>query len=62
MYLRFYLDDQGKRVYTFKYHDEEEKPTMSAHPGKQNNSSNLNSSLLPRRLIPSATHEMQREI
>lgn len=34
MYLRFYLDDQGKRVYTFKYHDEEDKPTMSAHPAR----------------------------
>jgi H/ACA ribonucleoprotein complex subunit 3 len=43
MYLRFYLDDQGKRVYTFKvsdaqltpqYHDAEDKPTISAHPAR----------------------------
>lgn len=34
MYLRYYLDDQGKRVYTFKFHDPTENPTLSAHPGK----------------------------
>jgi rRNA maturation protein Nop10 len=46
MYLRYYLDEQGKRVYTFKvtwvfdnliqYHDADDKPTISAHPGKLN--------------------------
>ena len=36
MYLRFYLDDQGKRVYTFKYHQDGEgkAPTVSAHPAR----------------------------
>ena len=34
MYLRYFLDDNGKRVYTFKYHDQDDKPTISAHPGK----------------------------
>jgi hypothetical protein len=35
MYLRFHLDEQGKRVYTFKFHDAKGDPTLSAHPGKQ---------------------------
>ena len=34
MYLRYYLDAQGKRVYTFKFHNPEDAPTMSAHPAK----------------------------
>ena len=34
MYLRFHLDENGKRVYTFKFHDEKNEPTLSAHPGK----------------------------
>jgi len=34
MYLRFHLDENGKRVYTFKFHDEKNDPTLSAHPGK----------------------------
>lgn len=35
MYLRYHLDEQGKRVYTFKFHDAKGDPTLSAHPGKQ---------------------------
>ena len=34
MYLRYYLDDQGKRVYTFKFHDATGAPTVSAHPAR----------------------------
>jgi len=34
MYLRFHLDENGKRVYTFKFHDDKNDPTLSAHPGK----------------------------
>lgn len=49
MYLRYRLDENDKRVYTFKvrkkpnstkhplfaqFHDEEENPTMSAHPAR----------------------------
>jgi hypothetical protein len=34
MYLRYHLDESGKRVYTFKFHDEKGDPTISAHPGK----------------------------
>ena len=34
MYLRYRLDENGKRVYTFKFHDDDEKPTMSAHPAR----------------------------
>ena len=36
MYLRYHLDDQGKRVYTFKYHEdnEDKTPTLSAHPAR----------------------------
>lgn len=33
MYLRYFLDNEGKRVYTFKFHDQEQNPTLSAHPG-----------------------------
>ena len=36
MYLRYWLDDNGKRVYTFKFHQETEaqEPTLSAHPAR----------------------------
>lgn len=34
MYLRYFLDEAGKRVYTFKFHDANGDPTVSAHPGK----------------------------
>ena len=34
MYLRYHLDEQGKRVYTFKFHDEKGDPTISAHPAR----------------------------
>ena len=40
MYLRFYLDENNKRIYTFKYHHEgkdengAELPTQSAHPAR----------------------------
>ena len=36
MYLRYRLDENGKRVYTFKFHEEtaEKTPTQSAHPAR----------------------------
>ena len=36
MYLRFFHDENGKRVYTFKFHEETEEraPTISAHPAR----------------------------
>lgn len=40
MYLRYYNDENGKRVYTFKFHYDSEKggeerlPTCSAHPAR----------------------------
>ena len=34
MYLRFYLDEKGNRVYTFKYLSPDGKPTQSAHPAR----------------------------
>jgi len=34
MYLKYHLDDQGKRVYTLKKIDSEGKPTQSAHPAR----------------------------
>ncbi|KNC46179.1 H/ACA ribonucleoprotein complex subunit 3 [Thecamonas trahens ATCC 50062] len=34
MYLRFYLDDAGKRVYTLKKKDPSGKNTLSAHPAR----------------------------
>jgi H/ACA ribonucleoprotein complex subunit 3 len=34
MYLRYFLDTDGKRKYTFKFHDEEGNPTISAHPAR----------------------------
>ena len=34
MYLRYYLDAEGKRVYTFKYHSPTGDPTHSAHPAR----------------------------
>ena len=40
MYLRYYLDANGKRVYTFKFHEdvttggESKAPTISAHPAR----------------------------
>jgi H/ACA ribonucleoprotein complex subunit 3 len=34
MYLRYYLDENGNRVYTFKYVNSEGKPTQSAHPAR----------------------------
>ncbi|PFH31348.1 putative structural component of H/ACA snoRNP [Besnoitia besnoiti] len=32
MYLRYYTDEQGKRVYTLKSHAPDGTPTLSAHP------------------------------
>ena len=61
MYLRFFLNEQGKRVYTFKFHDEEGKPTLSAHPGKFH-SLIPPSPFLTRRRLPEGTHEVQGEI
>lgn len=34
MYLMFYLNDEGKRVYTLEKVAPDEKATISAHPAK----------------------------
>ncbi|XP_056635121.1 H/ACA ribonucleoprotein complex subunit 3 [Diorhabda carinulata] len=34
MYLMYYLDESGNRVYTLKKLDPSGKPTMSAHPAR----------------------------
>ncbi|CAH0388567.1 unnamed protein product [Bemisia tabaci] len=34
MFLMYYLDDNGKRVYTFQKVDPKGNPTMSAHPAR----------------------------
>lgn len=34
MYLMYYVDEKGKRVYTFAKQDPEGKPTQNAHPAK----------------------------
>lgn len=34
MYLRYYLNAEGKRCYTFKFHEESGAPTISAHPAR----------------------------
>ncbi|CAG0883673.1 unnamed protein product [Cyprideis torosa] len=34
MYLRYYLDETGKRVYTLKRTDVHGNPTLSAHPAR----------------------------
>jgi len=34
MRLRFHLDVNGERVYTFQQHDATGKPTKSAHPAR----------------------------
>ena len=34
MYMMYYLDDNGKRVYTLAKVDPKGRPTFSAHPGK----------------------------
>jgi H/ACA ribonucleoprotein complex subunit 3 len=34
MYLMYYLDEQGNRVYTLKKTDPTGKPTISAHPAR----------------------------
>ncbi|VDK59852.1 unnamed protein product [Anisakis simplex] len=34
MYLKYYLDDRGKRVYTFQEFDPSGNPTKSAHPAR----------------------------
>uniref|UniRef100_A0AC35U3R0 Nucleolar protein 10 n=1 Tax=Rhabditophanes sp. KR3021 TaxID=114890 RepID=A0AC35U3R0_9BILA len=34
MYLKFYLSEEGKRVYTLKKHDTTGVLTQSAHPAK----------------------------
>lgn len=34
MYLMYYLDDKGNRVYTMQKVDQNGHPTFSAHPGK----------------------------
>lgn len=33
MYLMYYLDSEGKRVYTMSKVDPKGSPTFSAHPG-----------------------------
>ncbi|KAL0109203.1 hypothetical protein PUN28_014355 [Cardiocondyla obscurior] len=34
MYLMYYLDDKGERVYTLKKIDPNGRPTLSAHPAR----------------------------
>lgn len=34
MFLKFYLNDEGKRVYTLKGVAPDGKPTQSAHPAR----------------------------
>lgn len=34
MHLMYYLDEQGKRVYTLKKVDNKESPSLSAHPAR----------------------------
>ena len=34
MYLRYYLDANDNRVYTFKYVNNNGEPTQSAHPAR----------------------------
>ncbi|KAK4878295.1 hypothetical protein RN001_010801 [Aquatica leii] len=34
MYLMYYLDESGKRVYSLKKTDPEGKPTLTAHPAR----------------------------
>ncbi|XP_011876761.1 PREDICTED: H/ACA ribonucleoprotein complex subunit 3 [Vollenhovia emeryi] len=34
MYLMYYLDKQGNRVYTLQKVDPDGKPTLSAHPAR----------------------------
>ncbi|VDN50218.1 unnamed protein product [Dracunculus medinensis] len=34
MFLRYYLDEEGNRVYTLKKLDPEGKETLSAHPAR----------------------------
>ena len=34
MYLRYYLDEEGKRVYTLKQKDSAGQNTFSAHPAR----------------------------
>ncbi|XP_023248466.1 H/ACA ribonucleoprotein complex subunit 3 [Copidosoma floridanum] len=34
MYLMYYLDDNGNRIYTLKKMDPYGKPTLSAHPAR----------------------------
>ncbi|KAH3714798.1 hypothetical protein DPMN_057499 [Dreissena polymorpha] len=34
MYLMYYLDDGGNRVYTLKKADPAGRPTLSAHPAR----------------------------
>ena len=34
MHLKYYLDSEGKRVYTLQNVDPEGKPTLNAHPAR----------------------------
>ncbi|XP_023233736.1 H/ACA ribonucleoprotein complex subunit 3-like [Centruroides sculpturatus] len=34
MYLKYYLNENGDRIYTLKDTDQEGKPTVSAHPAR----------------------------
>ena len=63
MYLRYHLDENGKRVYTFKFHDANNDPTLSAHPGKRDLLRFITySEVLPRRCLPEGAHEVQGKI
>ena len=63
MYLRYFLDESGKRVYTFKFHDAQGDPTVSAHPGKSFlRFDSVCSAFLARRCLPDGAHEVQGEV
>lgn len=34
MYMRYYLDEKGNRVYTMKYKTDNNQFTLSAHPAR----------------------------
>ena len=48
MFLRYYLDENGNRVYTLKMRTEEGVYTHNAHPGKHSCPKNQTKSLIAR--------------
>ena len=47
MYLMYFLDDQGQRVYTLNKVDPNGKPTLSAHPARFSPEDQVNRDLFP---------------